>query len=148
MNDMRGRIWVRNLIAAAWLALLFADSAAAADSLKWHSFEEGMAIGNSQGKKVYIHFWADWCRFCHTMEKETFRNPAIVKLLSERFITVKVDAEREKQVSNMFRVKGLPDNWFFSESGDIIGHRPGYIPPDTFLKILKTISNTPPTDTP
>jgi thioredoxin-related protein len=141
------RFWIK-LILALCAAAFLAGSAVAASPLQWHTFEEGMALGNSQSKKVFLFFWADWCQYCHTMEKETFRNPAIVKLLKEGFITVKVDAESEKRLSNMFRVKGLPDNWFFSESGEIIGHRPGYIPPDTFLKILKTMSNMPASDTP
>ena len=51
---------------------------------------------------------------------------------------VKVVFDKEKKISALFRVKGLPDNWFFSKDGEIIGHRPGYIPPDTFLKILKS----------
>jgi thioredoxin-related protein len=49
-----------------------------------------------------------------------------------------VDYDREKKISALFRVKGLPDNWFFSNDGEIIGHRPGYIPPNVFLKILKS----------
>ena len=113
----------------------------AATSLKWHSYDEGMALGNSQGKKVFIHFWSEWCRYCHEMERKTFRNPAVVAFLNENFISVKVDTDREQKVSAMFRIKGLPDNWFFSEQGEPIGHRPGYIPPDTFIKILKNLNN-------
>jgi thioredoxin-related protein len=123
-----------------WLMVLFFVGTAAADTLKWYSFEEGMALGPSQGKKVYIHFRADWCQYCHTMEQQTFRNPTVVKFLNQNFISVKVDTDREKKVSETFRVKGLPDNWFVSESGDIIGHRPGYIPPDSFLHLLKIIN--------
>ena len=27
------------------------------------------------------------------------------------------------------------------QQGEVLGHRPGYIPPDTFIKILKNLNN-------
>jgi thioredoxin-related protein len=113
----------------------------AATSLKWHSYDEGMALGKSQGKKVFIHFWAEWCAYCHEMEQKTFRNPAVVALLNENFISVKVDTVKEQEVSAIFRINSLPDNWFFSEQGEPIAQRRGFIPPDTFIKILKYLNN-------
>ncbi len=107
--------------------------------LKWHSFDEGMALGKAQGKVVFVFFWADWCTYCHTMDRETFHNQTVVDLLDKNFIAVKVDSDREQKLSNLFRIRGLPDNWFFSKSGSVLGHRPGYIPPDTFIKILRSV---------
>lgn len=137
---MKIRDMMRQSILSVWLIAAIFTGTAAADNLNWYSFEEGMALGSSQGKKVYIHFWAEWCQYCHVMEKETFRNQTVVAFLNQNFIAVKVDTERETKLSQMFRVKGLPDNWFVSEAGEIIGHRPGYIPPDSFLNLLKVIT--------
>ena len=109
--------------------------------LKWHSFDEGMALGKAQGKVVFVFFWADWCTYCHTMDRETFRNQTVVDLLDKNFIAVKVDSDREQKLSNLFKIRGLPDNWFFSKSGSVLGHRPGYIPADTFIKILRSIGH-------
>jgi len=108
--------------------------------LNWYSFDEGMALGNSQGKKVFIHFWAEWCRYCHKMEKKTFRNPAVVAYLNENFIAVKVDTDREQKLADKLGIRSLPDNWFVSETGERLGYRQGYIPPDTFIKILKNVN--------
>jgi thioredoxin-related protein len=108
--------------------------------LIWYPFEKGVALGKNQGKKVYIHFWADWCGYCRTMEKETFQNPLVKKRLAADYIAIKVDTDREKILSEKFRIRGLPDNWFLSKNGDIVGHRPGYIPAELFLKILESIS--------
>ena len=111
---------------------------AASSAIKWHSFKEGMVLGNSTSKNIFLNFHADWCRYCHVMEKKTFRNRLVVKYLNENFISIQVDFDKEQKISSLFRVKGLPDNWFFSQDGEIIGHRPGYIPPDIFLKFLKS----------
>ena len=60
--------------------------------------------------------------------------------MAKDYIVIKVDTDREKTLSEKFRIRGLPDNWFLSKNGDIVGHRPGYIPTDLFLKILKSIA--------
>ena len=109
-------------------------------SLKWHAFEEGVALGKSQGKKIFVYFWAEWCTYCHTMEKETFQNPNVVKALKKEFIAIKVNTDRERTLSEKFKIRGLPDNWFLAENGDIVGHRPGYIPAELFIKILESMA--------
>jgi thioredoxin-related protein len=116
-----------------------AESQAASNDLKWYSFDEGMAIGSSEGKKIFIHFRADWCRYCYTMAQKTFRDAAVVAYLRKNFISILVDYDQEKRLVSMFKVKGVPDNWFFSKEGEVVRHQPGYIPPDLFLKLLKNI---------
>lgn len=103
-----------------------------------------MALGKAQGKMVFVFFWADWCTYCHTMDRETFHNQTVVDLLDKNFIAVKVDSDREQKLSSHYRVRGLPDNLFFSESGDVFARRTGYIPPDTFIKILRSVADSGP----
>ncbi len=112
---------------------------AASTSVKWYSFDEGMALGQSQGKKIFMHFWAEWCRYCYTMEKKTFRNSAVIAYLNDNFISIKVNYDTEKRLVSMFKVRGLPDNWFFSKDGKDTKHQPGFIPPEKFLVMLKKI---------
>lgn len=131
-------------LALIMTALMVPSGSSESPPLKWYSFKEGVVLGKSQGKKVFVHFWADWCTYCHTMEKETFQNPAVMKMLAKDFISIKVDTDREKALSDMFKVRGLPDNWFLAENGDIVGHRPGYIPTDMFMKILESVAGSVP----
>ena len=116
-------------------------SLAVSQEIQWHSFNAGMARGKFEKKKVFIHFYADWCGVCKVMENSTFKDPVVIASLNDNFIPIKVDADREIQTASMFRVKGLPDNWFIAEDGEIIGHRPGYIPPDQLKNILTVIQN-------
>lgn len=141
---MKNKIVISIGLASVMAVLMVTTGYGESKPLKWYPFEEGVALGKSQGKKVYIHFRAEWCTYCHTMEKETFQNPSIKKLLAKEFISIKVDTDREKALSEMFKISGLPDNWFLAKNGDIVGHRPGYIPADVFLKILKAIAGSDP----
>lgn len=124
------------------VVLVFSGSAvadAASNSLKWYSFKEYATLRSSNDKKIFIHFWAQWCGYCRKMEKVTFRNPQVVSYLNENFFLIKVDTDREQYASRAFRVRGLPYNLFLTKEGDKIADREGYISPGTFMKILKAI---------
>ena len=107
--------------------------------IEWHSYDDGMARGKFEKKKVFLHFTAEWCYYCGIMEKNTFKDPAIISSLNENFIPIKVDFDREAETSDFYHVRGLPDSIFIAEDGHIIDHLPGYIPPDVLKYILKTI---------
>lgn len=121
------------------LMLGFLHPAVFSKEIEWQPFAKGMARGKSENKKIFVHFYADWCGACRIMEKITFKDPAIIAYLNENFISIKVNTDREQQTSNMFRIRLLPDNWFIAESGDPIGHQPGYITPEQLKIILKAV---------
>lgn len=130
--------------AATWMAIaVFASGLGtawgASDKIGWHSYEDGMARSKFEKKKVFLHFFADWCTYCVEMERKTFKDPAVVIALNRDFIPIRVDADREKATTALYRVKGLPDSWFIAETGEVIGHRPGYIPADQLIGILKMV---------
>ena len=107
--------------------------------IEWHSYSDGIARGKFEKKKVFLHFTAAWCYYCGVMEKETFKDPAIIASLNENFIPIRVDFDKETKTSAFYRVRGLPDTIFIAEDGQIIGRRPGYIPPDILKRILNSI---------
>jgi thioredoxin-related protein len=123
-------------------AFIFINASASSSQIKeieWHSYDDGMARGKFEKKKVFLHFTAEWCYYCGVMEKETFKDPAIISSLNENFISIKVDFDRETKTSDFYRVRGLPDTIFITEDGQILGRRPGYIPPDLLKRILISI---------
>jgi thioredoxin-related protein len=118
---------------------MFTNGSESSTGIEWHSYDDGMARGKFEKKKVFIHFTADWCYYCGVMEKETFKDPAIISSLNENFISIKVDFDKETNTSALYGVKGLPDTIFIAENGSIIGRRPGYIPPNVMKIILDTL---------
>lgn len=110
--------------------------------ITWYEFDDGITRGRAEGKKIYINFYSDLCQYCEAMETQTFVDPSVVSYLTENFIAIRVNSDRERKLAEDFRVRGLPDNWFMRETGEVIGHRPGFIPPDAFFKILQSVQKT------
>jgi thiol:disulfide interchange protein len=116
-----------------------ANLPASAKEIDWQSFENGIARGKTENKKIYLHFYANWCGACRIMESKTFRDPTVITYLNENFIPIKVNTDKEQDTSRLFRIRALPDNWFIAEDGKPIGHQPGYIQPALMKKMLKRL---------
>ncbi len=107
--------------------------------IKWYNYKEGKARGESENKKIFLHFYADWCKFCKVMNNTTFKDNAIIEYINENFIPIKVNADKNKSLAAAFSVRGLPVTWFIVDKGaNRIGLN-GYIPPDQLFPILKYI---------
>ena len=88
-----------------WLVILFvsAFSVKAQDHLKgavkWMSFAEAVEKSKTEKRKIFIDVYTDWCRFCKDMDKNTFPDPEVAKLLNEKFYAVKLDAEQTEDIT-------------------------------------------------
>lgn len=111
-----------------------------ADEIKWRSYDEGLVVSKAEKKKVFLHFYADWCFYCGKMAKETFQNPAVVAYLNNNFISVRVNTDKEPETTMTYGVTGLPSTWFLTRMGEGILRVPGFIPPDALLTLLKEIN--------
>ena len=131
------------LLFSVFLFISVSASSTQVKGIQWHSYDDGMARSKFENKKVFLHFTAEWCYYCGVMEKETFNDTAIISSLNENFIPIKVDYDRETKTSDFYSVIGLPDTIFIAENGEIIGRRPGYIPPEVLKRILKSILKAP-----
>ena len=137
---MRSKYFCCVLLIALYVTICFFSIVYASDSIKWHSYEEGKVLARVEKKKVFLHFYADWCGFCRKMAKETFRDATVVSTLNQDFIAIRVDFDDESAIAEKYGVKGLPANWFLTEMGQPIISIPGLIPPEALLSLLKEVN--------
>jgi thioredoxin-related protein len=112
---------------------------AAGNGIQWMPYAEGRQRGIDENKKVFLVFKAEWCHYCALMDKETFHNPTVIAYVNRHFVPIKVDTDKRRDLATKFHVRGLPSTLFISGTGETIGGRPGYIPADEMLRILKYI---------
>ena len=112
---------------------------ASSDSINWYSYDEGNVLRKIEKKKIFLHFWAKWCKYCTKMAKVTFKDPKVITYLNKNFISIKIDIEKEPKIASNYNIIGLPVTWFISENGKKISDLPGYIPPEKLIEILKYI---------
>ena len=103
------------------------------------SFDEAVKKARAQRKPVMIDFWAEWCGWCHRLDKTTYVDPAVVKL-SQDFVAVKIDTEgspAETEVAERLDVTSLPTILFVTPGGHQILRVNGFQGPGKFPRTLE-----------
>jgi len=136
---MRCKSFCRICFVTLYLVICFSGAVYASDGIKWYSYEEGKVLAKVEKKKVFLHFYANWCGFCLKMAKETFQNAAVLSDLNDNFIAIRVDFDREPETAGKYGVMGLPSSWFLTAMGQPIISLPGYISPEALLSMLNQV---------
>jgi thioredoxin-related protein len=121
-------------------------------TIKWMSYDEGLALSRAEGKPLFVNFTTSWCGWCKKMNKTTFIEPEVVEMLNTDFIPVKVDGESgheldiegykitEKNLSRKeYRVSGYPTYWFLEADGKKLGSLSGYQPTTNLMSALEFV---------
>lgn len=69
----------------------------------WYPWgEEAFAKARKEGKLIFLSVGYAACHWCHVMERESFMDEEIAKVMNERFICVKVDREERPDVDQIY----------------------------------------------
>ncbi|MBF0225789.1 MAG: thioredoxin family protein [Desulfobacterales bacterium] len=110
------------------------------ETIKWYSYEEGLAKASKDQKKIFLSFYADWCYYCKKLDKDTFSDSSVISYLQENFISIKVNGDNEKKIASQFKIRAYPSLWFLKDNGEKINSYPGYLSADKFVLVLKYIN--------
>ncbi|MGA1607041.1 MAG: thioredoxin domain-containing protein [Planctomycetota bacterium] len=61
-----------------------------------------LARAKAEDKPIFLSIGYAACHWCHVMERESFEDPAIAKVLNERFINIKVDREERPDLDEIY----------------------------------------------
>jgi thioredoxin-related protein len=67
-------------------------------AVKWMTFEEALERSKTEKRKIFIDVYTDWCGWCKVMDKTTFSEENVAKILNDKFYPVKFNAEQRADV--------------------------------------------------
>jgi uncharacterized protein YyaL (SSP411 family) len=69
----------------------------------WHAWgPEALARAKAENKPIMLSIGYSACHWCHVMERESFENDAIARLINENFIPIKVDREERPDLDQIY----------------------------------------------
>ena len=69
------------------------------EEVNWLGIEEAEKLAKQKPKPLFVDVYTTWCGWCKRMDRDTFDNPVIAKILNEKFYPVKFNAESSKAVT-------------------------------------------------
>ncbi len=105
--------------------------------------DEVFAQAKRENKFVLLDLEAVWCHWCHVMEATTYRDPAVVALLGERYLTVRVDQDSRPDLASRYEDYGWPATVIYAPDGTEIVKKQGYVPPTGMRRLLQAVIDDP-----
>jgi len=69
----------------------------------WYPWgDEAFAKARKESKPIFLSVGYSTCHWCHVMERESFENQEIAKILNEHFVSIKVDREERPDVDRVY----------------------------------------------
>jgi thioredoxin-related protein len=118
---------------------------------EWGGVTEALRSAAEKNKPVIIKFQSDNCKACDRLNDETLCDPAVRALLGS-FETAVVDVYDDqtvvlyqnneytsRELTKYFKIKARPTSLFLRSDGSVIDVVRGFIPKQTYIKILQNI---------
>jgi uncharacterized protein len=113
------------------------SEAAAVAWLEWS--DEAFARADDEGKPVLLSITASWCHGCAVMDRASFAAPSIAATINQRFIPIRVDADRRPDINDRYNLDGWPTTAFLTPSGEILTGST-YLPPESLAALLEEVA--------
>ncbi len=132
------------LIFVSFLLQVNAIQAAENEKITWHAWsEEIFEQAKREDKLLILDLEAVWCHWCHVMEEKTYHDPAVVKLINQKYIAIRVDQDANPDISIRYEDYGWPATVIFKADGSELVKRRGYIPPERMASLLQAVIDDP-----
>ena len=77
---------------------------AAHQPIDWYEWSDAaFARAKSEDKPVLLDIGAVWCHWCHVIDRESYENTEIAKIINEHFVAVKVDRDERPDVDARYQ---------------------------------------------
>ena len=118
--------------------------------VNWYPWgDEALELAKKEDKPILVSIGYSTCHWCHVMERESFENEEIAKVMNEHFVCIKVDREERPDVDQVYmeavQAMGLNGGWplnVFLTPDQKPFYGGTYYPPKSWEKLLRDIAKT------
>ncbi len=72
--------------------------------VQWHAWgEAAFARAQAEDKPILLDIGAVWCHWCHVMDRESYEDSEMAKIINEHFVAVKVDRDERPDVDTRYQ---------------------------------------------
>lgn len=92
-----------------------------AAEIRWRAwsaktFEEAIRAD----RPILLNLTATWCGWCQRMDETTYSDPALIRLINDELIPLRVDADQYPHVQERYIASGWPTNAFLTPTGEVL----------------------------
>jgi hypothetical protein len=113
----------------------------------WYPWgEEAFERARAEDKPVFLSIGYSTCHWCHVMERESFDNVDVARVMNEKFICIKVDREQRPDIDDIYMTAvqvtqqrgGWPmSSFLLSDRRPFFGAT--YFPPEQFVNLMEQV---------
>jgi uncharacterized protein YyaL (SSP411 family) len=112
-----------------------------AGEINWRPWSpEAFARAQLEDKPILLGISAVWCHWCHVMDETTYSDPAVIQLINDRFVAIRVDNDQRPDINARYNMGGWPTTAFLTPGGEVMAGMT-YIPPDQMRDVLAQVSS-------
>ena len=110
-----------------------------ADLVTWVPWSaEAFARAARERKPVLLSITAAWCHACHEMDRTTYVDDRVVALIQDRFVAIRVDADKRPDINERYNLGGWPTTAFLTPDGHLLGGGT-FVPVDRMPRVLEQV---------
>ncbi len=90
-----------------------------------HNYPQAEARAKAINAPLVVHFYADWCGPCRTMESEVLGSAEVREAIGNGIVGVKVNSDTNRDLVARFGVTSLPTDVIVSPTGEVLSKSVG-----------------------
>jgi len=72
--------------------------------VQWHPWgEAAFARAQAENKPILLDIGAVWCHWCHVMDRESYEDPEMARIINQHYVAVKVDRDERPDVDARYQ---------------------------------------------